>query len=146
MKVKYKTWVYKIPKFWLRSAHHEVKLFKLCDWISQQNRKRIQKYCVSRCLFGFESWKHGYQKSCDILPSKKVRDIQIFKKLRGVHHTAKSTPWCASQRGVKKTNYLESQSPGCASHHRFKLHTAESESKILIVSGCFKRDYQEKSF
>ena len=78
-------------------------------------------------------------------------------RLRGVHHSAESdsavciTPRsqalrCASLRGVKGTNFLKnsavcilprSQAPRCASHRGVKLHTAESKSKSLEVSGCF---------
>ena len=56
----------------------------------------------------------------------------------GEHHTAESSSAvCIIPR---------SQAPQCASHSRVKMHTAESEAKILLVSGCFKRDKQEKSF
>ena len=38
-----------------------------------------------------------------------------------------------------------SQAPQSASHRGVKLHTTESESKVLLVSGCFQRDSHEKS-
>ena len=50
-------------------------------------------------------------------------------KLRGVHHTTESSfAVCIIPR---------SQALRCASHRGVKLHTAESESKISVVSGCF---------
>ena len=87
-------------------------------------------------------------------------DIQIFKKLSGVHHTAESSstvcippqsqaPRCASYRRVKLCGMHpttessstvciipRSQAPRCASLNRVKLrgvhHTAESSSAVCI--------------
>ena len=85
-----------------------------------------------------------------------VKRPQFLIKLCGVHHTAESSsavciiprsqaPWCASLRGVHPTMessspvciILQSQALRCASHLGVKMHTAESKSKSLRVSGCF---------
>ena len=85
------------------------------------------------------------------------RDIQIFKKLRGVHHTAESScalcmpPWsqaprCASHHRVKWSKFFKKlrsvhptaeSTPRCASHHWVRLRgvllTAESDSAVCIT-------------
>ena len=66
---------------------------------------------------------------------------------------SQKAPWCASHREVKLCGVLptaessstvcipprtpRSQAPRYASHRIVKLHTAESKSKSLLVSGCF---------
>ena len=56
-------------------------------------------------------------------------------KLRGVHHTKESrSPNFSKNSAVCITP--RSQAPRCASYRRVKMHTAESKSKSLRVSGC----------
>ena len=50
-------------------------------------------------------------------------------KLRGMHYTAESSSAVCI--------IPQSQAPQCASHCGVKMHTGESKSKSLGVSGCF---------
>ena len=79
-----------------------------------------------------------------------VKWPKFLQKLCGVHHMTESSSavciiplsqasGCASHRGVKLCVCIipRSQAPRYASHSGVTLHTAESESKISLVSGCF---------
>ena len=76
-----------------------------------------------------------------------------------LHHTAESRDQNFSKNSAVGTGHHtaaesssvvcilpKSQAPHCVSHLGVKLHTKESKSKSLRVSGCFLWDNQEKSF
>ena len=94
-----------------------------------------------------------------LLPTEESSFEVCITPQNQVHQISQKTLRCTSYCGVKLSgvhlttvsSYMvciapQSQAPRCASHRRVKLHTEESKSKISLVSGCFKRDNQEKSF
>ena len=109
-----------------------------------------------------ESWKKVYKKTlqsqalmCDITMKiiKKVtnclRNLFNFRRFSIKRSEKKSWIWkqenwhfrssltlqCDAHRGVK--TQISQKTRWCASHRGVKLHTVESDSKSLRVSGCF---------
>ena len=123
----------------LRSQVHQISRFfvfvtSFNDVLQKMSElKSFQRECVMRFLTSI--FFHDSNPSRPLIYRLKYfqilfqlrRDIQIFKKFRSVHHTAESS----SAVCIPPL----SQAPPCASHCRVKMHTAESKSKSLRVSG-----------
>ena len=119
-------------------------LLLICRYLKSIYRNQCQIRSGFNSVGRFSSWFNPSGPMINRLKYFRIRfrfrwDIQTFNKLRGAHHTSESSSAVCiiPQSQAPQCIPLRSQAPQCASHRGVKLHTMESKSKSLEVSGCF---------